>query len=339
MKRIIIACALIAISGVSLLALEPGETQFSSKTWLRYGYQTTGGETEYSGFALARGYLVFKHQFTDRLSSKFNLDIYSSDKSSDGAGAGLKIKAAYLDYAAGEGMDIYAGVIKNYFGTVYDWDYLTVEKALEDAEGICASADAGVALVGEIPGGLGQYAAGIYNGEGYKKYFSNIDRHFTYSANLRLTPLEGLMLGGSARFARAADPADTTADPETVSRLDMAAVLNANYGPIDIWAEYLAATLDETSASGFMVMPTVRVLDDFRLLFRYDMWDPDSDAKADGHSRIIAGANYVLTRKESGSPETRLQLNWNRHQPEADGADPTDGITLQLRFAFSSNPF
>ncbi len=319
--------------------LEPGQTQLAGKTWLRYGYETFDGETQYSGFEIARGYFVFSHQFTSRIGSKFNLDVYSSDKSTDAGGAGLKIKAAYLDYAFNDEMKLYAGVIKNYFGTVYDWDYTTIEKALEDKEGVCASAGAGVAFTGYIPGGWGEYQAGVYNGEGYKKYLDNIDNDFTYFANIRFIPITGLMIGGSGRFTQFDDPADTTSAPDKLSRFDAVGMLKAAYGPVELWGEYLMVSADENTASGFMVMPTVMVLDKLQFVFRYDMWDPTDDVDDDGRTRMIAGANYFLTKNAKGKPETRVQLNWSRTQPEVENAEPTDVFGLQLRWEFSSNPF
>lgn len=336
MRGIILA----AITGVLLLTcsifgLEPGHTEAGGKLWFRYEYETSDGETEHSGFRIARGYVVLSHQFTERIGSKFNLDIFSSDKTADPCGAGLKIKAAYLDYGFGKEMKVYAGVIKNYFGTVYDWNYITIEKALEDVEHVAASADAGIALTGDFPRDWGEYQIGIYNGEGYKCYLSNIDQNMTYQGNLRLSPLGWITIGGSSRFARYDNPADTTEAPEKLNQLDLAGIINAHYGPVELWGEYLMTKLDDNTASGLMIMPVVSAFDRLQFVFRYDLWDPSTDRDDDGHSRIIAGANYRL----NANANTQIQLNWNRVQPESDLSKPTDTIELQLRWKFSSNPF
>jgi len=340
MKLILRIFFMSTIATVIFAGMEPGQSSFESKAWFRYNMEMQNEEIQSSGFQLARGYLVFKHQFSGRISSKFNIDIYSSDKSSDAGGAGLKIKAAYLQYSEiFPEANLMAGVIKNYFGTVYDWDYTTVQKALEDAEKVTSSADAGIAIVGYIPGGWGEYQAGIYNGEGYKDYGDNIDKHPVYLANVRFIPVVGLTVGGSIRYGIYDDPSDTTDDPDTYNHSEIAGVGRYSYGPFNIWAEYLVANYDEHTAGGFMIMPCVDIKKKFQIVGRYDMWDPDFEIDDDGHNRFIAGVNYFITKDVKGNPQTQIQLNWERIQYELEDSEPLDNISCQFRWEFKSNPF
>ena len=340
--RKLLLLALIAC--IAWAGAEPGQSQIQAKTWFRYSLEMSDGETEYSGFDVARGYFVWTHQFTDGIGSKFNIDIYSSDKSTDSKGAGLKIKAAYLEFKKLPFKDakIQAGIVKNYFGTIYDWNYTTIQKALEDKEKVASSADAGIALAGYIPNGFGEYHLGLYNGEGYSKFGDNINKYPAFSGNVRFIPIPGLTLGGSAQFSQDEEiTIDTlgTETTETWNIMKAAGILRFAKGPVDIWGEFLMMTEDETTSQGFMIMPTFMLGKNFQLVARYDSWDKNTDVDDDAHTRIIAGVNYFISKNAKGAPETQLQVNWERKIPEAEDSEPVDGFAVQLRWEFKSNVF
>ena len=334
MKRFLM---LMLFAAIAFSANKPGQSQIGGKTWFRMNLESCDGETEAMGFEVARGYFTFSHQFSSAISGKFNIDIYSSDKSTDASGAGLKIKAAYLEYSEIlPDVKIQAGIIKNYFGTIYDWKYITIQKAPEDLNGVIASADAGVALTGYIPSGFGEYQLGIYNGEGYKKYLDNIDKNPAFVANVRFIPFTGLTLGGSVHYSQFEFATDTLGNTENRKDMKVAGVLRGAYGPVELWGEYLMREKDEAQGSGLMVMPVVTLGRRFQLLGRYDIWDPDTDTDDDGHSLMVLGINYFLTKNGKG---TQLQFNWQRNTPEMADSEPTDNLCLQLRWEFKSNPF
>jgi len=334
MKKLLI---LAVVATIALGAFEPGQSWIEGKTWFRMNMERYDGETEAMGFEVARGYFTFGHQFTPTISGKFNVDIYSSDKSSDANGAGLKIKAAYLEYSGIlPDAKLQAGVIKNYFGTIYDWSYLTIEKAPEDLNGITTSADAGVALAGYIPSGFGEYQLGVYNGGGYKKYNGNIDVNPAFVANVRFIPISGVTLGGSMHFSQYEIATDTLGGTENKNDMKIAGVLRGAYGPAELWGEYLMRKQDETQSSCIMVMPVVTFANRFQILGRYDIWDPNADVDDDGYNLMVVGANYFLSKN---TPSTQIQVNWERATPELADAEPTDNFSVQLRWEFKSNPF
>lgn len=325
------------VAVVAFSANEPGQSQIEGKTWFRMNLERYDSETEAMGFEVARGYFAFGHQFTSAISGKFNIDIYSSDKSADANGAGLKIKGAYLEYSGVfKDASLQVGVIKNYFGTIYDWSYLSIEKAPEDLNGVTASADAGVALAGFIPAGFGEYQIGIYNGEGYKKYLNNIDINPAFVANVRFIPITGITLAGSVHYSQFEVATDTLGGTENKSDMKITGVLRGAYGPVELWGEYLMRKKDETQSSGIMIMPVVSLGGRFQLLGRYDMWDPNTDTDDDGYSLMAFGVNYFLTKNDQS---TQLQVNWQRTTPELADSEPTDNICVQLRWEFKSNPF
>jgi len=241
----VIFFSLFVVAPLSLIGMK---TKVSMTLWNRYTADLTGGELNESVFSLERGYFRVEPTFNDRIKGRFNVDLFSDDDALDGAG--LKLKYAYLDFSGVlpvPGSKISVGLIKHYFGTVYDWEYISIEKALEDKEGVAASTDYGIALFGYLPGGYGEYAVSLLNGEGYKKTGGDLDKQPEIAANLRIVPLSGITIGGSVLYEN--DDSD---------RLAYALVVNLSKGPFELWGEYLVSDKNDITGSGFMVMPIIK---------------------------------------------------------------------------------
>jgi hypothetical protein len=70
---------------------------------------------------------------------------------------------------------ITVGLMKTYFGTIYDWTYITIDKDPSDKYKFVSSTDYGFGISGYLPNGFGTYALAAYNGEGYKKTGGDIN--------------------------------------------------------------------------------------------------------------------------------------------------------------------
>jgi hypothetical protein len=306
------------------------ETKVSMTLWNRYTADLTGGELNESVFSLERGYFRIEPTFNDKIKGRFNIDLFSDDDALDGAG--LKLKYAYLDFSEVLPIPeskISAGLIKHYFGTIYDWEYISIQKALEDKEGVVSSTDYGLALYGYLPGGYGEYAVSVLNGEGYKKTGGDLDKEPEIAANLRVIPIPGFTLGGSVLY-----------ENDESERLAYAGVVHFSKGLFELWGEYLVQDMNEITGSGFMVMPVIKLKGmtgiDVDILGRFDMWDGNTDVDDDGHMNITAGLNWNLVRDENGAPMVFLQLQGERTMFENDALDDIDKLMAQLQWTFSS---
>lgn len=306
------------------------ETKVSMTLWNRYTADLTGGELNESVFGLERGYFRVEPTFNDKIKGRFNIDLFSDDDALDGAG--LKLKYAYLDFSEVLPIPeskISAGLIKHYFGTIYDWEYISIQKALEDKEGVASSTDYGLALYGYLPGGYGEYAVSVLNGEGYKKTGGDLDKEPEIAANLRVIPIPGFTLGGSVLY-----------ENDESERLAYAGVAHFSKGPFELWGEYLVSDMNEITGSGFMVMPIIKLKRmagiDVDILGRFDMWDGNTDADDDGHMNITAGLNWNLVRDEKGAPMVFLQLQGERTMFEDDAIEDIDKLMAQLQWTFSN---
>ncbi|RLC48937.1 MAG: hypothetical protein DRH57_01140 [Candidatus Cloacimonadota bacterium] len=304
-----------------------GETKLEMYLWNRYTYE----KDETNTFSLERGYFRLNHTFSDDISGRFNLDFFSSDKDEDVHGVGVKLKYAYLDFKnlipIPESKFTF-GLLKNYFGTIYDWTYVVMEKAPSDKYKFISSTDYGIALYGYIPNGMGEYALAVTNGEGYKKAGDNVNTSPAYLANLRFIPISGITIGGSYYTKKkGTDKTDYSA---------YAAVGRLAFGPLDIQFEFLSKEDDGTVGQGFMIMPIVKLTDKFELVARYDNWEPNTDEDNDKQTLIIGGINYYIMRRAKGKPAVMLQVNYENTSYEDSSKDSKDKFIAQLRWEFST---
>ncbi|MEO0115794.1 MAG: hypothetical protein ABIK93_10045, partial [candidate division WOR-3 bacterium] len=286
---------------LSYNAFWAAETKLSTELWSRYTYERVADTTKKSVFSLERGYFRVEPTFTDKIKGRFNLDFFSSDKYTDGAG--IKLKYAYVEFneviPIPESKLVF-GLDKNYFGTVYDWEYVTIEKALEDKEKVASSADYGIFFTGFIPKGFGEYALSLINGEGYSKAGSKVNVNPAPVVNLRIIPLPGVSLGSSLLYEKAGflDTIKTAYD----KRMLYAGVARFAFRPIDAWFEYLVRDSAKTKSQGFMIMPILRLVKPLELVFRYDRWDPNTSKEKDAYSTLIGGFNWNILFDSQGLP-------------------------------------
>ncbi len=347
------------------VALQAGETKVSGEVWNRYMMQQKESKTTLSQLSVDRGYLTLEPVLSDKIKGRFTLDFFSSDKYNDGAG--VKVKYGYLDFAQLipiKESNLQVGLVKNYFGIVYDWEYPVIEKSFEDKEKIAASVDYGAVFTGYLPKGFGEYALGLYNGEGYTKTQSKVNTNFAPLFNLRVTPIAGFTIGGSVildkpGFTGLVKQTTTSARAESIFKnvFDMrkayAGITKLAFGPVEIWGEYLMSQYDSTltkkieyadtlsqdsffdikysyKASGFSVTPIISLKSligfDGDLIFRYDFWDSNTDVKdyKSAFTTMVVGANYNILRGSSASPVLTLQANWQRKTYKKEDATITD---------------
>jgi hypothetical protein len=351
-------------------------------------------------FSIERGYLGLETKFSENTKGRFTVDIFSTDATheyqayslSDSSqtampiepaslssstktgsldGAGLKIKYAYVDFdnlTPIPDMKLTVGMQKTFFGTLYDWNYTLIGKAPTDEYKVANSSDLGVTLNGYLPEGYGEYAVGVYNGEGYKKVGSNLkdNTDFAYLANMRVTPITGITLGGSYMSnsvgrdeALDGNVANTSYEKQKL----MDGVVRLAWGPVDVWTEYISknvkypnqtssAKTKEYTATGITVFPCISLQEylpwDIQLVGRYDSWDEsDRIATDSGRYALTAttvGANYNFMHDETATPAMQLQLNYTNKKYDADkssssyanGIKDTSQINLQLKWRFAN---
>jgi hypothetical protein len=315
------------------------ETKIKGEFWNRYTLKMEEMDVKNSYFSLERGYFTLEPKFNDNLKGRFTLDFFSAVNKDFKDGAGLKLKYAYLDFVKlipQLNTNLSFGLIKHYFGTIYDWNYTTIEKALEDREKIASSTDYGISLNGILPKGYGEYQLSILNGEGYKKSLTDVNIFPEYCVNVRLIPFPGITIGGSYLYENKAIHPDSTAK----IRSAYAGVGRIKFGILDFWAEYLQGTYIDSVSSGYMFMPVFSIGNiskiDMEIVLRYDFWNPDKEAENDAFKKLTAGFNWNILRDESFKPVVFLQVNGERTFYDDTTKKATDVVTVQLRWIISN---
>jgi len=305
-----------------------GETKMSALLWNRYTSEVVDNEVTDSKFTLERGYFRIEPTITNRIDGRFNLDFFSDEIST--TGAGVRVKYAYLNFAEVLPITeckISAGIIQHYFGFGYDWEYITIEQVLEEREGVAKSADYGIAFLGKLPEDKGVYGFGVYNGEGYTATGSDLDLDPELLGNIRLTLIPGFTFGGSVLHVTDADK--------------FAAIGLARFskGFFELRYEHLFQNKDDVKSSGFMVMPIFKLKElmgiDLDMVGRFDMWDINTDIANDGHKRIIGGLNWNILRDAKDRPQIILQIQGQKTIYENEMPD-INFLMVQLQWSFSN---
>lgn len=309
------------------------KVKLSMELWNRYvlGYENhpfASSNISTSEFSLARGYLRIEPAFSSKITGRFNVDFFSDDIND---GAGLKIKYAYLDFSKMlpvKDAKFTFGLFKNYWGTIYDWDYTTIEKDPADKYKFVASVDSGAGISGYLPSGLGDYSLSVYNDEGYKKSGSLIDIHPAYNMNVRVIPFAGITVGGSFRYLNDGKRDD----------IKTALMTKTVFGPVSILGEFGHSYEEKTDLERqfFMVMPVITLSDSLDLVLRYDYYNKDTYKDAKGENLYMVGVNHVIVRDDDSKPRVWAQLNWQRSLAEDDLNHPSDALAFQMRWAFSA---
>ncbi len=316
------------------------ETKIKAEFWNRYTVKMENMDIKNSYFSLERGYFTLEPKFNENVKGRFTLDFFSALNKDFKDGAGIKLKYAYIDFVKlipYVYANLSAGLIKHFFGTIYDWNYTTIDKALEDREKIASSTDYGISINGIFPAGYGEYHFSVLNGEGYKKSLTDVNMFPEYCANIRIIPFPGITIGGSYLYENKAIHPDSTAK----IRSAYAGVGRLKFGPVDFWGEYLQGKTVDSTSSGYMLMPVISLSKitklDFDFVIRYDFWEPYKDnVKTDIFRKLTVGFNWNILRDESYKPELFIQVNAERTFYEDTTKNATDLVMVQLRWIISN---
>ncbi|MDA3885900.1 MAG: hypothetical protein PF638_09940 [Candidatus Delongbacteria bacterium] len=349
MKRTLVFM-MIVLGAISALN---ATTKMSMELWNRWTMETIDGKIQQNELAVKRGYFRLEPQFTSNIKGRFNLDFFS-DEDGAGDGVGMKLKYAYLDFAVLPIPDskLTIGLMKTYFGTIYDWDYQTIEKDPSDKYKFVSSTDYGVGISGYYPKGFGTYNVAVYNGEGYKKTADDLNKDMNFAIDTRITPFTGVTIGGSYMFMSKEDSQVDTTLAEDGPLVDNPAREHYNmiagmgklaFGDFSLLGQYLMKTksmpnvdgADDVVTTVLSVMPKYKINNTFDVLGRYDIYDPNTDNDDDAYNVLVLGVNYNVLRNAKNSPTLFFQLNYETKMYENSDKDPVNQIMLQMRWKFS----
>ena len=306
MRRMLLILAVVLACVTTAVATpQTGKTEVGGNFWFRYHLDRIDQSTQRSGFNVERGYIGLGYRWNPQVSGQMTINVFSSPDGLGLTGWDFELRDAYvnLKYFVPNGK-MRIGLQKNYFGTVYDWKYLTARRSFADAVGVARERDYGVALMGMMPNGMGEWMLCAMNGEGFSSGVAPeyADKQPGIMANVRIVPMTETMVGFSLlRDKRRVFCWDYEDDQlagmfgdggsigyETLTAFSFVGRIGS--GPINILGEYLYCDYpipdrqDDTKSinvkgTGFSVLPMMRLTEKLDLVGRYDSWDPDKDSE------------------------------------------------------------
>ncbi len=316
------------------LFVKAQNTQIEMNLWNRYTMFIENNSIIKSDFSLARGYFRIDHKFNNYISGRFNLDFFSSDNAIDGAS--IKLKYAYLKFNTNINSNIYFGLTKTYFGTIYSWDYITIDKALEDKNKIVSSADYGIVYEQKLPRKIGEIYFQLINGEGYKATDSNINIKPAYLMNITLNPISMFSITTSGIYEKSGilDTIKTNYDERRAYSING----NISLTYFEIMFQWLYGKKDTVESQGYMIVPIVHLNNligkDIEFVGRYENYDKNIAINNDAYSMIMLGLNYYILRRAQNKPAVMIQINGARKTNEDNSYE--DNIEMQIRWEFKS---
>jgi len=325
MKKIVIlslAVMILAVFAPSVFAAAT-DIQFYGYTWFR----ETGNNKVYANdqtntakLSVERTYLRWKLKYEDNLEGNLTLDIPMKSGNTTNSDWTTLVKYAYVDVKNVLPEDGFAriGVQPVYFAMLDKWEYPMVYKPLEDNLGLLSSADLGFSLQGTILGGLADYQAGVFGGNGYSKP-TETDNNLATDLSMTVYPVPGLSIRGSLYNSTVSTNDSMAKEGLSAGKWFNGAAVNYYAGPLwFMWEGVEGFKPNSTATDSFkvsgnskMVMWTVN--DRWDLGIREDIYDPDVENKISGDNTstsaqdmMIYGLNYHWAE------DLLVQLNYSK---------------------------
>lgn len=287
------------------------ELNTSGKMFLDYKLDLSSKDEEgnrllTNDFSIGRVYVNLKSDLSEKVSMRFTTDVYGKKGKEYYKGYTLRVKYAYVGFKKIiPNTKIRFGLQSTPWIGMVDkaWGYRLVSKSLFGQYKLMASADYGVGLTVDIPGGYGQGVVEVVNGNGYSKLETN--KYKDIVARVFLTPLpedEILKSLGVAGFYYLGKDNDGNA----VNRAG--GHLRFKYDLINLSGEFGISQdgEDEISGMGFagaveIKLDKIKPLKPLAIIGRLDSWDPNTHVEKDETMRIIAGISCKAVKNVTGA--------------------------------------
>jgi hypothetical protein len=308
------------------------EVQVGGLIFAHYGLDLTDGAENFNEFAVDRAYLTAKAKITPALGARLTLDADRMKPVTTDTGEysfdtkyRLFLKHAYVEWKDfAPGMKVRAGMIDTPYQGYYDkfWEHRYVAKGQSDDNGNMSTADLGVSIGGEHAGGLVDWTVGAYNGEGYSKV--EVDSGKSLEGRITVDPLASkgklrLPITGFVDYHMVQD-----GDPVII----YAGAAGFKMPYVWFWGEYTGRMQGDLSGGGCSVSVLPGMPKYFRVILRYDSYDPDSEVEGDSTSKIIGGVSHDFYENIS------LAATYERVTAEGAPDAPEHGVFLRMQAGF-----
>jgi hypothetical protein len=330
----ILLCA-IAIAAPSAFAAKANPTvQVGGLIFAHYGYDLTEGADGFNEFALDRAYLTATATIDEHFGARLTLDAdrFKPVSLSDGSSLSVDtkyrvfVKHAYLEWRD-EKTSIKGrfGVVDTPYCPFYD-SFVGIRYIMESfpkQNKVLDTADLGFSFQGTEAKGLFNWTAAVLNGEGYGK--PEVDAGKAGQVRLTLDPLApggDMNLPVTVFVSYSGHP---TTDTPVFTGIGAVGFKQTN---VVAWAEALLVSSDTTSSMGYSATLLPRLPKVAGLVFRYDHFDPDTDATDDATNTLVAGVTHDFL------PKISVAATYEQVTAEAAPDTPSRGAFVHMQAGF-----
>lgn len=330
--------------------------------------QEANGEKNFNKFSLNRGYLTIKKSINETISARITLDTYQDNNAGNSSGSyNFRVKYAYAQFnlknmAFMTEPFVEAGIVHMpWLDFEEHMNFYRMQGTMfMERSGLFNSADMGLtynALLGGkmddeyqksvskyYPGRYGSFALGIYNGGGYHASEKNQTKMVETRITIRPVPdaAPGLQISYFGTFGKG--NGTTTED---VSTGDIIGEDDVNdWGTNALMLSYQAPSYtligqtvmgsgsqngslaDNVDYSGYSVFGEYKFMKSWRVIGRYDIFDPNTDTDDDGYNRMIIGAGYDF----GGQNILLVDYDVKSYQASGVDSDPKFSVTMQINY-------
>ena len=331
--------------------------------YLSYQDGEENNNTNFSRFALKRGYLTIKKDIMPWLSARITTDISQvKDESTDVTGkvysnydGSVAVRIKYL-YGQFNLSDIGFLTKPNIeFGLVHmpwlDYEehvnfYRLQDTMFLERNHTFNSADTGItfsSLLGGTmdqdyqkrvtkyyPGRYGSVSFGVYNGGGYHASEKNDNKVF--EGRLTIRPLPDILPGLQFSYFGITGDGNKSTNPDWRTNLGFMSfeheclTLTGQY----YWGKGSQGGSDEFDKKGHSVFAEIKPMDKFAIIGRYDHFDPNEDVGSDENDRYIVGIAYMLDKPH----HNMILLDYDTVSYDQPNKASDNRIQLTLQVAF-----
>ena len=355
MKRFFLLLTLIvSFAAVSFAQDVTDKVKISGLMFGDYFYNINnvdGSQINMNGFQFRRIYFTTDYAVADDFDARFRLESDQSANSNTAGGKlGVMVKDAYLKWkGVFSGSDMIFGLSPTPAFDISEtaWGYRSLEKTIMDYNGIVSSRDLGIDLKGRITDNatvnywvkIGNNNSNAPENNKYKRYY----------ALLQFKPIEGFQATIYGDYAAQAVLKDTSAKTLKENNAFVGAIF-LNYQQKNDFAigiegftrtmqnNYYPAKrtpLADQNSTGLSFWAWASLSEKFRLVARYDNYDPNTDLSNVATSLFIAGIDFKVAKNVSIIPNIEISTPQSAAYKNTNGSKDSSNFTGRVTFAFT----
>jgi hypothetical protein len=311
------------------------KTDIGGLVYAQYSYDASVKPSlSNDGFSITRAYVDIKEQFAENIAGRITLDLDSKATTYKYA----FLKYAYADYSIlSNSLTFRLGQQETPWIGFVDkaWKYRSIEKTLNDYNGVLSSADIGAAVMYKFPRNYGELVTQVINGDSYKNATgiaeNNVQKDF--AGRLSINPLPANAWGKGLAASIGFQYKNSSNAPSAVST----GLVSYENPLLSAGIECLGATIRDSVTKVVSMRTTgVSIFGDVSapffsragLLARYDSYNPDDKIVDNGSSLIIAGARYCIHAKHTAA------LVYEQSAKQKSGTVPVKLVKIVLESKF-----